>query len=859
MGAESTFLYALMLMILFGWYLATDIDRRKRILGSVLTVLLVAFCLEQVYPPFDVRIPTGTEYTDALFKKLDTNGDEFVDLDEFMAGQTGQKDPAKAREIFKKKDMNGDGKLGLDEFKTEIRVGKISLGLDLKGGTSFLIQLVAEPSEVTDKDGKKHIETKSVTKSQVDQAVEVIRKRVDKFGVSEPIITPEGSDRILVQIPGLDPAQIAEAREQLQKVAKLEFCLVHPDNSTLVRQIEAATGGVPGGYRMVVYKDDRDGKTFEEKLLIHKTPDLLGTNVAHAYAGFGGKGWEVDLQFDSVGAKQFDDLADKHFGERFAILLDGVVQSAPTIQAHFFGGHASISGGHMGEKEARNLASVLENPLQTPVKIIEERNASATLGSDSIRSGVVAGIGGLVLVLIFVAIYYHFAGLVAIVGLIVNMVVLAGTMAMFHFTLTLPGIAGVILTIGLSVDANVLIYERLREEMAHGKSLAASITAAYDKAFSVIFDANATTLITAGILFWQASGPVKGFAVTLTLGIIASVFSAMVVTRNVFSWALAGGVIRRISMLHLISPEKQYDFLGKRRLWIGISLTVIVISIAGFAAQYPNNLGIDFRGGDVLRVEPTGESVTEAAVRDQLKPLGLGDVVIQKEHDRASNKDLISIRSPIDTSEKIKEQLFKTMPQAGFQVRQQDKVGSLVGGELARSSLIALGLGMLGILIFVTFRFEFSFALGALVALLHDVIITTGLFSLTGRELSLIMVGAILTIAGYSINDTIVVYDRIREGLRSGRKGTIQSIMNASINETLSRTLLTSGCTLLSVAALFFFGGPVLHDFAFAILIGIVVGTYSSIFIAAPIVLWWTGHKGQGLQAEVKRTQAATA
>jgi len=191
------------------------------------------------------------------------------------------------------------------------------------------------------------------------------------------------------------------------------------------------------------------------------------------------------------------------------------------------------------------------------------------------------------------------------------------------------------------------------------------------------------------------------------------------------------------------------------------------------------------------------------------------------------------------------------MPQAGFKENQKDKVGRLVGGELARSSMYAFGLGVIGILVYVTLRFEFSFAIGAIVALLHDVIITVGLFAVFQRELSLIMVGAILTIAGYSINDTIVVFDRIREGLRAGRRGTVEEIMNASINETLSRTLLTSGCTFLSVAALFFFGGPVLHDFAFAILIGVIVGTYSSIFIASPIVLWWSGHKGQKLRAEM--------
>jgi SecD/SecF fusion protein len=256
-------------------------------------------------------------------------------------------------------------------------------------------------------------------------------------------------------------------------------------------------------------------------------------------------------------------------------------------------------------------------------------------------------------------------------------------------------------------------------------------------------------------------------------------------------------------------------------------------------------------------------NVTEKQVREELDKVGLGDSVIQKEHQAgavgASGADYISIRSRTGTAEAVKDQLVKTLPDAGFKEHKRDHVGTLVGGELARNSAIALGLGILGILAYVTIRFELSFAVGAVVALLHDVIITVGVFSMFQRELSLVMVGAILTIAGYSINDTIVVFDRIREGLHSGRKGTIQEIMNASINETLSRTLLTSGSTLLSVLALFFFGGETLRDFAFAILIGVVVGTYSSIFIASPIVLWWSRGTGENLFRTVKKKGDAPA
>lgn len=788
MSPAWTFTFGLLFLILFGWYVATDVERRKRILGTVITVFLVAFCLQSVNPPLDVK--------------------------------------------------NAKGDI--------LQHGKIQLGLDLRGGTSFLIRLVREGEG-------------GITESMQAQAVEVIRKRVDEYGVGEPVITPQGSDQIMVQIPGLDAVKIEEARKQLQKVAKLEFKLVHPQSDQLIPQIEAGTAIIPPGYQIQKYKEvDRDGKPSEARLLIKQKTELGGEHVTRAHAYYD-RGYGIAFTLDSVGGDLFGKLTAEHVNNRLAITLDGEVQSAPNIQTAIYGGSGVITG-HFSEQEARNLASVLENPLATPVVIEETRSASSTLGADSIKSGVYAGIGGLILVMVFVGIYYQFAGVVAICGLLVNIVLLFGVMSMFNFVLTLPGIAGIILTIGLAVDANVLIYERLREEMALGKSLGAAINAAYDKAFVVIFDANATTLITAAILFWQASGPVKGFAVTLMVGVIASVFSAMVVTRTLFSWLLNGGLLNRITMLHIIPADKNLNFLGKRRLWISISLSVILLSGVGFALRGEKNFGIDFKGGDLLMLEASKKSVTVAEVREKLPARLQVESVVQKEHEAATNRDFITIRSPIGTSAEIKDQLInRSMVDAGFQVHKEDKVGKLVGGELAKTSIIALGLGMLGILIYVTIRFEFSFAVGALVALLHDVIITVGVFALFGRELSLVMVGAILTIAGYSINDTIVVYDRIREGLHSGRKGSIESIMNASINETLSRTLLTSGCTLLSVAALFLFGGAVLHDFAFAILIGIVVGTYSSIFIASPIVLWWSGRKGEGLKAEVVKPPVVIA
>src|SRR3989440_3649173 len=413
MSPALTFFIGLVMLVLFGWYFATDQGLRKRLLALTLTVLLIVFSIVTIWPPEK----------------------------------------------------------------------KIALGLDIQGGTSFLIRLMKG-----DKD---------VTKGMLDQAVEVIRKRVDYFGASEPIISPVGNDRILVQIPGLDTAKIQEARDQLSRVAKLEFRLVYPDNGQRLKAIDEGKDVIPPDYRIETYKLRKEGNepAREERLLVKKKADLGGDHVTQAAPRYGNEGWEVQLKFDGEGTKKFGQITEANVNHRFAIVLDGVIQSAPVIKTAIYGGDAQITG-HFGEKEARGLASVLENPLQTPVSIEEERSVSPTLGQDSIRASVLAGLVGLGITLVCVALYYRFPGLIACVALLVNIVLLLGAFQLIPggVTLTLPGIAGIILTIGLAVDASVLVYERLREELALGKSLKVAVRAGYEKAFSSIFDANVTTL-----------------------------------------------------------------------------------------------------------------------------------------------------------------------------------------------------------------------------------------------------------------------------------------------------------------------------------------------------------------------------
>jgi len=710
---------------------------------------------------------------------------------------------------------------------------KIRLGLDLQGGTSFLLRLIGQDGE-------------DVSPATLDQAIEVIRKRVDQFGVSEPVIAAQGRDRILVQIPGLDTQQLAETKAQLQRVAKLEFALVHPQSDDLLAQADSGRGVLPPGFVVKEYKETREGKEVTNRLLVKQRADLTGDRVTTAHAYYDTAGYGVSMTLDSEGAKLFGDLTAAHVGQRLAIMLDGDIQSAPNIRQPIYGGQAQITG-NFTDKEARNLASVLENPLRTPVEIEETRSVSASLGEDSIKSGVGAGLLGLALTLVFVLIYYRLAGLIACLALAVNIILLFGAMCMFNFVLTLPGIAGIILTIGMAIDANVLIFERLREEMAAGKSLSGALSAAYDKAFSAIFDANVTTLITSAILFWQATGPVKGFAIALTLGIVASMFSALLFTRTSFSFMLENFGLTKLRMLNWI-PAHQFDFIGKRQFALVCSLVLILGSVAFFGWRGSSNFGVDFTGGDLVVLSTTSD-VPLADVRRAVETAGFDDSTIQTATE--DGREVVTIQSRVNSSDAIVAALQQAHPDAGWKVEQSDTVGPRVGKELAGRSLFALALGLIGILIYVTVRFEFSFALGAIVALLHDIIITVGVFSMLGREVSLVMVGAVLTIAGYSINDTIVVFDRVREGLRSGMRGSVAEVMNRCINDTLGRTILTGGTTLLATAALFFLGGPVLSDFALAILIGILVGTYSSIFVAAPIVLWWSKRTGRSIKREV--------
>jgi len=467
---------------------------------------------------------------------------------------------------------------------------------------------------------------------------------------------------------------------------------------------------------------------------------------------------------------------------------------------------------------------------------------------------VVAGIAGLALVAVFMAAYYLRAGIIAVEVLCLNVLFLFGILTIFKFTLTLPGIAGIILTVGIAVDANVLIFERLREELRKGKTLPAALEAGFDRATGTIIDANVTTLITALVLTWLGTGPVKGFGVTLSAGIITSVFSAVFVSRLIFDALLRYGKLEKLRMLSMVR-QTEIDFLSFKWPAIGLSLAVILAGVVVAAKKGKEVYGVDFSGGDALTLGFL-EKAEVSQVRGVLEGAGLRESLIQYQAELHGKGEVLMLKVPFEAGEKAMIALKEGFPKADFSLLKKDAVGGTVGKELQWTAIKGLLVASLGILIYVTMRFEFAYAVGAIIALLHDVLICLAFFFFTDRQLSLPAIGALLTIAGYSINDTIVVFDRIREEFKlKTEKYGFQRLINLSVNETLSRTLLTSLTTFLAAIALYMFGGGVINDFSFILVVGVITGTYSSVFIASPVLLLWHPSK-LAPQEEVKREVA---
>ena len=781
----------------------------------------------------------------------------------------------------------------------------------------------------------------------IDQVMVVLRNRIDAFGVAEPSIRREANrPRIIVELPGAKDS--SKPLQIVKTMGRLEFKLVEKSPTGAIAWTGSANtpppDDMPEGTEIRYHNDD--GTTLANSWYVVQSPVLLsGDRIRNARETQGNTSFEivVSMGFDSQGSRKFGELTSNHVGELLAILLDGKVQSAPRINEPILGGNAQISGDFTFE-EAQYLANILKaGAFPVGVKIAEERTVGPTLGQEAIDDGVRAAVIGMTVVLIFMLIYYRFSGIVAIIALAFNMLIILGALAGFGAALTLPGLAGLVLTIGIAVDANVLIFERIREELRTGKTVWSAIETGYQKAFWTILDANVTTLAVAAVLYHFGTGPIKGFAVTLGIGIFASMFTAIVVTREIYGWVLGSREVQKLSIGQEVIRNTTIGFLGKSRMGFLVSSILIIIGLVSLVLHNGPNFGIDFRGGvktyakfnrvvtqpelsakltelgyerskiqvdaskqeasidigyqqefDSQRVvapliadpgDATAGSVQVSSTQERVHVFRTGDVIqlIEGEHRlRNEIREIVEGEDTItfmlaneigsDLTQAAEVQIQASVGQILTDALLQgegdwqaipravsvNEVGPSVGKDLKWAALWSVLWSIVILLLYISWRFEFRFAIGAIAALVHDVLITLGIFSVFVKEINLPTVAAFLTIIGYSLNDTIVVFDRIRENSTLLRGTDFAEIINRSINQSLSRTVVTSLTTLFVVLVIFLqtSAGQEINTFALALIVGVIVGTYSSIFIASPIIHLW--HL-RSRNVEVQEAQESTA
>ncbi len=784
------------------------------------------------------------------------------------------------------------------EQLADLKKRSLNLGLDLQGGIHLVLEVKTEGMEQQE------------AQDAVAQAQEVIRNRIDQFGVAEPTIQRQGDNRIIIELPGVQDVQ--RAKDLVGQTALLEFQLLEPaeDRTRLIQRIDQVLAPKeedteeeedlllsstpesaplssmlsPTGEDLTVSGRDlqrvknllntseaqelipadveflfsskpagAEGNEFYFLYLVRKKPEMTGHMIQDAFVSIGqvveymGQPI-VNFSTTDEGVRLFSRITGSHIGERMAIVLDESVYSAPVIQTKISEGRGIITGSGTQE-EAKDLAIVLRaGALPAEVEIIEDRTVGPSLGRDSIEQGKTAAIYSMVLVVIFMVLYYRAAGLIADCALLLNMLFIMAVLAGFHATLTLPGIAGIILTIGMAVDANVLIFERIREELRSGKTVRAAIDSGYGHALSAIIDANVTTFLVGIVLYQFGTGPIRGFALTLCIGIISSLFTAFFVTRTIFELitrkseqsSLSIGPVALFSNLNI-------RFLSLRNIGFGTSAAVLLIGIVSILGINGIRQGIDFAGGTLLELH-FDPAVKVEDIRSQLGRVPVGDAEIDLSKSEikqfGSENDILIRVSESGAGTEVADGIMGVL-ESGFAdnieemewIRRQEKVGPKIGSELSNAAVRAVLVALALILIYMAWRFHrFLYGIAAVVALFHDVLITLGLLSLFDIEITLAVVAALLAIVGYSLNDTIVVFDRIRENLHTARRQGFDGTVNQSINECLSRTLITSATTLMAVLVLMIFGGEVNRDFTITLMIGVVVGTYSSVFVASPVL-----------------------
>ena len=724
---------------------------------------------------------------------------------------------------------------------------QLRLGLDLKGGVGVTLKIDASAQE-----GLSQFEQAE----QLAKAIDIMAERLDGMGVAEPVIRARGEDAIEIQLAGLSTRDNPEVIDAIKKPARLEFRTVHPS----LEPDTTPTNRYPVGYEVLAeeIQDRRSGEVYERRHFVKLIPEATGEIVEDAFASqTQAGGFQINLVMTGDGADVFRQVTERlapqggQPGKPLAIVLDGNLYSAPTIQA-VLSKNAQITGS-FSQREAIELANVLNNPLAVELRVDEMYEVGPSMAEGARESSVSAAQYGAILVVAFMFIYYFLGGLVAVTSAIVNIIIVLGVLASLGATLTLPGVAALVLTLGMGVDANILIFERLREELRAGKSIKNASAGAFEKVTSTIVDANVTTLITATILIWLGTGPVKGFGITLAIGICASIFCALVVTRFTVDFLVHRLGVSKVLGLDLF-PEKKLDFFRFRKPAFAASWALVLAGVVSVAVHHDNILGKDFTGGDEMTVNYS-ERVDAGAILEVAEANELNDVTVLYQDLIGEDREVLKLQTPFDQARPTLEVLQNAFPNAGFEEAGISQIGASVSKNIQWNALLSVICALGGILLYVAFRFEVGYGVGAVVATIHDALMTIGIFVICGElgifvsgQFTAPMLAAILMIVGYSINDTIVVFDRIREELDLNPGSDLRSIINLAISRVFSRSLLTSITTLLAAISLYIFGAGVINDFAFVFIIGILVGTFSSIFIASPVFFWW--HRGDRRHVE---------
>ncbi|HEY7773735.1 MAG TPA: protein translocase subunit SecD [Marinagarivorans sp.] len=694
-------------------------------------------------------------------------------------------------------------------------------------GTELTVTLTDEAREYLQKDA-------------IERSLEVLRRRLDETGLVEPSITRQGSDYILVQMPGVeDPSEI---RALLGTTAKMTF------------HWAAKTQHSPANMTLA----DAIG---DNHYVLESRVALEGRHISDAQLAFNQETQEpvVSFKLDREGARTFGDMTRDNVGRALAIVLDDAVLTAPVIRGVIAGGSGEISG-DFSAYEASKLALLLRaGALPVPLDVVEERTVGPDLGSDAITMGLATGFAGAAVVLLFMLAIYGRWGAIACVSLAVNFGLLIGILSLLGATLTLPGIAGIILTIGMAVDANILINERIREETRRGAPARQALQVGFNRAYGTIVDSSVTTLIAVSLLFLVGSGPVRGFAVTIGIGLLTSLFTAMGVTRLLMTRSIKG---REHDVL-LLSGIKGLDALGqmpfnflKGRI-VGLTLSAILsLTAIGLYIKPGLQYGVDFTGGTVVEVVAEGVSATR--LREQLVSHSLAGAAVQEFEQ--SGRYLVRLPAEAGNAVSAAEQISTiksavTMVQADASFPRVDKVGPKVSEGFADATVLAILLAGGGMLLYLWFRFESHFALAATLTIALDLTKTIGFFALTGVEFNLTAVAALLALIGYSVNDKVVVFDRIRETLRAAPDRPIMQVLNESISSTLTRTVYTSVTTFIALLPMGLFGGAAVASFAWPMLFGIVIGTSSSIFIASPLLFYLSRRRHNNGQRQLRQTR----